>query len=200
MTPRASGTTLGDVNDTKTRLVALINDLAVIHGAVTLASGKQASYYVDMRRVTLHHEAAPLIGHLLLDLLEEEGYGVSEIDAIGGLTMGADPVATSVQYAANSRGLDLDAFLVRKESKGHGLRRQVEGPEISGRRVVVVEDTSTTGGSALIAARAAEAAGATVVAVACVVDRNTGAREAIAEAGYPYLWLLDRDDLGLPVQ
>lgn len=192
--------TLVHVTDTKSRLIALINELAVVHGEVTLASGKQASYYVDMRRVTLHHEAAPLIGHLLLDLMEEEGFGVGEIDAVGGLTMGADPVATAIQHAAASRGLGVDAFLVRKESKGHGLRRQVEGPDVAGRRVVIVEDTSTTGGSALTAAKAAEAAGATVAAVLCIVDRNTGAREEIAAAGYPYLWLVDRDDLGLPPQ
>lgn len=193
-------TRLDDVNEPRARLIELIGHLSVIHGEVTLASGKQASYYVDLRRATLHHEAAPLIGHLLLDLLEESGYGVAEVQAVGGLSMGADPVASAIQHAAASRGLELDAFLVRKEAKGHGLRRQVEGPDVGGRSVVIVEDTSTTGASALQAARAATEAGAHVAAIACVVDRNTGAREAIAEAGYPYLWLIDREDLGLPPQ
>src|SRR5690625_3214552 len=191
----------GTVNtDTRERLAELILDHALVHGQVTLSSGRQADYYVDMRRVTLHHEAAPLIGHLLLDRLEEEGMGVGEIDAVGGLTMGADPVVCAVQHAAASRGLDLDAFLVRKEAKGHGMKRQVEGPDVAGRRVVIVEDTSTTGGSALTAVAAAREAGATVVGVASVVDRDTGAREAVQGADLPYLWVLSAADLGLDPQ
>lgn len=182
------------------RLAELVNTHAVIHGRVQLSSGREADYYVDMRRVTLHHEAAPLIGHLLLDRLEEEGMGVGEIDAVGGLTLGADPVACAVQHAAASRGLDLDAFLVRKEAKGHGMKRRVEGPDVAGKNVVVLEDTSTTGGSALTAVEAAREAGATVVGVASVVDRDTGAREAFEEAGVPYVWLLSAADLGLAPQ
>lgn len=182
------------------RLADLVNSHAVVHGKVTLSSGREADYYVDMRRVTLHHEAAPLIGHLLLDRLEEEGMGVGEIDAVGGLTMGADPVVCAVQHAAASRGLDLDAFLVRKEAKGHGMKRQVEGPDVAGRRVVIVEDTSTTGGSALTAVAAAREAGATVVGVASVVDRDTGAREAVQGVELPYLWVLSAADLGLDPQ
>ncbi|WP_235912098.1 orotate phosphoribosyltransferase [Ruania zhangjianzhongii] len=182
------------------RLAELVNTHAVVHGTVTLSSGREADYYVDMRRVTLHHEAAPLIGHLLLDRLEEEGMGVGEIDAVGGLTMGADPVVCAVQHAAASRGLELDAFLVRKEAKGHGMKRQVEGPDIAGRRVVIVEDTSTTGGSALTAVAAAREAGATVVGVASVVDRDTGAREAVQGGDLPYLWVLSAADLGLDPQ
>lgn len=179
------------------RLAELVAELAVVHGTVTLSSGREADYYVDMRRATLHHEAAPLIGHLLLDRLEEAGLGVSEVDAVGGLTLGADPVVCAVQHAAASRGLDLDAFLVRKEAKGHGMKRQVEGPDIAGRRVVILEDTSTTGASALRAVAAARTAGATVLGVAAVVDRDTGAREAIARAELPYVWLLDTADLNL---
>ena len=118
------------------RLAELVKEHALVHGKVTLSSGKEADYYVDMRRVTLQHEAAPIIGHLLLDKLEEEGMGVGEIAAVGGPTMGADPVVCAVQHAAASRGLALDAFLVRKESKGHGMRRQVEGPDVAGRDVV----------------------------------------------------------------
>lgn len=185
------------MTDTKTRLAELVNELAVVHGKVVLSSGREADYYVDMRRATLHHEAAPLIGHLLLDRLEEAGMGPGEIDAVGGLTLGADPVVCAIQHAAGSRGLDLDAFLVRKEAKGHGMKRQVEGPDVAGKRVVIVEDTSTTGGSALTAVEAARAAGATVLGVASVVDRDTGAREAVEAAGLPYVWVLSAADLGL---
>lgn len=169
----------------------------MIHGRVTLSSGAEADYYVDMRRATLHHEAAPLIGHLLLDRLEESGLGVGEIDAVGGLTLGADPVVCAVQHAAASRGLALDAFLVRKAAKQHGMQRQVEGPDIGGRRVVILEDTSTTGNSPLTAAEAARANGADVAGVATIVDRDTGAREAMQRADLPYVWLLSATDLGL---
>lgn len=175
----------------------LIRDLAVVHGKVTLASGKEADYYVDLRRVTLHHRAAPLIGHLLLDALEEAGFGPADVDAVGGLTLGADPVATAVLHAAAARGLDLNAFVVRKESKAHGLQRRIEGPDVAGRAVVAVEDTSTTGGSVMTAVEALREAGARVVAVAVIVDRDTGARERIEAEGLPYLWLYDRADLGL---
>src|SRR5699024_9027535 len=153
----------------------LVNTHAVIRGKVTLSSGREADYYVDMRRVTLHHEAAPLIGHLLLDRLEEAGVGVAEIDAVGGLTLRADPVVAAVPHAAASRGLEQGAFLGRKAAEGHGTRRQGEGPDVAGKRVVSVEATSTTGGSALTAVAAAREAGATVVGVASVVDRDTGA-------------------------
>lgn len=175
----------------------LIIDLAVVRGKVTLASGREADYYVDLRRATLHHQAAPLIGHLLLDALEEAGFGPADIDAVGGLTLGADPVATALMHAAASRGLALDAFVVRKESKAHGLQRRIEGPDVVGRTVVAVEDTSTTGGSVMTAVEALREAGANVVAVAVIVDRNTGAREVIEAEGLPYLYLYGLEDLGL---
>ncbi len=175
----------------------LISDLAVVRGRVTLASGKEADYYVDLRRITLHHRAAPLVGHLLLDALEEAGFGPADVDATGGLTLGADPVATALMHAAASRGLDLDSFVVRKESKAHGLQRRVEGPDVAGKKVVAVEDTSTTGGSVLTAVEALREAGAEVVAVAVIVDRNTGAREKIEAEGLPYLYLYGLEDLGL---
>lgn len=182
---------------TRDQLRDLIRDLAVVHGRVTLASGREADYYVDLRRVTLHHRAAPLIGHVLLDRLEEVGLGPGEIDATGGLTLGADPVATSLLHAAASRGLDLDAFVVRKEAKAHGMQRRIEGPDIAGRRVVVVEDTSTTGGSVATAVEAVRAAGAEVRGVAVLVDRDTGAREKIEALGVPYHYLYGLADLGL---
>lgn len=182
------------------RLADLIRELAVVHGEVTLSSGRTASYYVDMRRLTLHHEGAPLIGHLMLDMLEEAGFGVAEIDAVGGPTMGADPVVCAIQHAAASRGLDIDAFLVRKEAKGHGMKRQVEGPDIAGRRVMIVEDTTTTGASPLLAVEAARTAGADVAGVATILDRQTEATQVFARAGLPYLSLLSTGDLGLPPQ
>ncbi len=179
------------------QLAELIKELAVVHGKVTLASGKEADYYVDLRRITLHHRAAPLVGHVLLDHLEEVGLGTAEIDAVGGLTLGADPIADALLHAAASRGQDLDAFVVRKAAKAHGLQRQIEGPDVAGRKVVVVEDTSTTGGSLLQAIDAVEAAGAQILGVATLVDRDTGAREKIEERGYAYHYLFGLADLGL---
>jgi len=179
------------------QLRALVVDLAVVRGDVTLASGARASYYVDLRRVTLHHRAAPLVGHVMLDMLEEAGLGTAEIDAVGGLTLGADPVASALLHAAAARGQDLDAFVVRKEGKAHGLQRRIEGPDVEGRRVVAVEDTSTTGGSVMTAVEALREAGANVVGVAVIVDRETGARERIEAEGLPYLSVFGLDDLGL---
>ena len=182
-------------SNNKPRLVELIKDLAIVHGKVTLSSGLEADYYVDLRRATLHHEAAPLIGKVMLELLEANGFG--GVDAAGGLTMGADPVATAILHQSAAQGKTIDAFVVRKQAKAHGMARQVEGPSVAGKKVVVLEDTSTTGGSPLTAAEALVAAGAEVLAVATVVDRDTGARQAIEAAGYPYLTAITLGDLGL---
>jgi len=170
-------------------LADLVRRLAVLHGRVTLSSGVQADYYVDLRRATLHHRAAPLIGGLIRQLTGDWEYA-----AVGGLTLGADPVATAVMHAP---GRPIDAFVVRKSVKTHGMQRLIEGPDISGRRVLVVEDTSTTGASALTAVRAAQDAGAQVAGVVTVVDRATGAAEAIEAAGLPYRSVLGLADLGL---
>lgn len=175
------------------QLIDHIKADAVFHGDFTLTSGKKATFYVDLRKVSLDHRVAPLIGQVMLDLIAE----VPDVAAVGGLTMGADPIATSILHQGAARGSDLDAFVVRKEPKDHGRGRQVEGPEVAGKRVIVVEDTSTTGGSPLKAAEALEKAGAEIAAVAVVVDRNTGAREVIEGAGYRYLAALDLADLGL---
>ncbi len=177
------------------RLVELVKSLAVVHGRVTLSSGIEADYYVDLRRATLHHEAAPLIGQVMLDMLDAAG--IIEFDAVGGLTMGADPVATAIMHQAAARNRSIDAFVVRKAAKAHGMGRQVEGPDVRGRKVIVVEDTSTTGGSPLTAAAALEEAGAIIVAVATVVDRDTGAKKVIEDAGYRYLSAISLDDLDL---
>jgi orotate phosphoribosyltransferase len=162
---------------------------------VTLSSGIEADYYVDLRRATLHHEAAPLIGQVMLDMLDAAG--ITDFDAAGGLTMGADPVATAIMHQAATRGRKIDAFVVRKAAKAHGMGRQVEGPDVKGRKVVVVEDTSTTGGSPLAAAQALKEAGAIIVAVATVVDRDTGAQKVIEDAGFRYLSAVSLDDLDL---
>lgn len=181
---------MGNLDERQRReLARLIRELAVVHGEVTLSSGQRADYYVDLRRATLHREAAPLIGVLLRQLTADWQYR-----AVGGLTLGADPVATAVLHAD---GPALDAFVVRKDAKTHGMQRQVEGPDVSGARVLVVEDTSTTGGSVLTAVEALREVGAEVVGVATVVDRDTGAREAIERDGLPYRSLLGLHDLGL---
>ena len=173
----------------KERLAELVKELAVVHGKVTLSSGKEADYYVDLRRATLHHEASPLIGALLRELTAD-----LEFDAVGGLTLGADPVATSIMHA---EGRPIDAFVVRKEAKKHGMQRRIEGPSIAGKRVLVVEDTTTTGNSPLTAVEACRGEGAEVVAVATVVDRATGAEQVLRDAGLEYRYLLGLEDLDL---
>ena len=179
----------------RARLLTLVGDLAVVHGRVTLSSGAEADYYVDLRRVTLHAEAAPLVGRVLLDVVDAAGLAP---EAVGGLTMGADPVAAAVLHAAAAAGRRVDAFVVRKEAKAHGLQRRVEGPDVAGRAVLAVEDTSTTGGSVMTAVTALREAGADVVGVAVVLDRGTGAREVVEAAGLPYLAAFTKGDLGLP--
>jgi orotate phosphoribosyltransferase len=175
--------------DLRARLAGLVRDLAVVHGRVVLASGQEADYYVDARVPTLHHEAAPLIGVLLRQLT-----GDWTFDAVGGLTLGADPVALAMLPAP---GRPLDAFVVRKQAKDHGMGRRIEGPAVTGLRVLAVEDTSTTGGSVLQAVDTLTEAGASVVGVATVIDRDTGAAEAIRARGLPYRYLLGLADLGL---
>jgi orotate phosphoribosyltransferase len=170
----------------------LITDLAIVHGRVVLSSGQEANYYVDLRRLTLHHAGAPLVGRVLLGLTADW-----EFDAVGGLTLGADPVAAAMLHAAAARGRALDAFVVRKEGKAHGLQRRIEGPDVAGRRVLAVEDTSTTGGSVLTAVDALTEAGAVVVGVAVIVDRGAG--DAVRSAGLGYRSAYSLTDLGLAV-
>lgn len=177
----------------KQQLISYISAEAVFHGDFTLTSGKKASYYVDLRKVSLDHRVAPLIGQVMLDLIAE----VPDVRAVGGMTMGADPVATAILHQGVARGLAYDAFVVRKEPKDHGRGKQVEGPDLAGQRVIVLEDTSTTGGSPLAAIEALLKVGAQIAAVAVVVDRNTGARERIEAAGYPYFYAIGLADLGL---
>lgn len=169
-----------------------IIDLAVVHGRVVLSSGREADWYVDLRRVTLHHRAAPLIGQVMLDLTADWEY-----EAVGGLTLGADPIAAAMLHTAAYAGTEraLDAFVVRKSEKNHGLQRRIEGPDVAGRRVLAVEDTSTTGTSVLTAVEALRQAGALVVGVAVIVDRGAG--EAVRDVGLPYRSAYTLADLGL---
>ncbi|MEV1177024.1 orotate phosphoribosyltransferase [Nonomuraea sp. NPDC049784] len=171
-------------------LLAEIESKAVVHGKVILSSGMEADFYLDLRRITLDGVAAPLVGRVMLDLTAD-----LEFDAVGGLTLGADPVAVAMLHAAAARGRTLDAFVVRKAQKQHGMQRRIEGPEVKGRRVLVVEDTSTTGGSPLTAVEALREAGAEVVAVATIIDR--GARERITGEGLEYRSVFTLEDLGL---
>ncbi|MGZ4493843.1 MAG: orotate phosphoribosyltransferase [Nocardioides sp.] len=178
--------------DDRTALVDQIKTKAVVHGRVTLSSGKEADYYVDLRRITLDAQAAPLVGRVMLDLTRD-----LEFDAVGGLTLGADPVATSMRHAAAAEGRELDAFVVRKAEKAHGMQQRIEGPSVAGRRVLAVDDTSTTGGSVLTAVAALREAGADVVGVAVIVDRDTGAKEKVEAEGCSYLFAFGAEDLGL---
>lgn len=177
-------------------LITMIGEEAVFHGDFTLSSGKKATYYVDMRKLTLDHRAAPAIGRIMSDLIAD----IDDVAAVGGLTLGADPIANAVMHATAATERPLDAFVVRKEPKDHGRGRQIEGAEVAGKRVVVLEDTSTTGQSALTAVRALRKAGAEVVAVAVIVDRKTGAQAAVEAEGLEWRAAIDLDDLGLAPQ
>ena len=174
----------------RAELLAAIKARAVVRGDFTLSSGQQADFYVDLRRILLDGRLAPLAGRVMLGLTWDLGY-----EAVGGLTMGADPVATAMMHAAARRGTPVDAFVVRKAEKQHGLQRRIEGPEVAGRRVLAVEDTSTTGASPLAAVDALLEADAVVVGVAVLVDR--GAREPVTERGLPFRAAYDLSDLGL---
>lgn len=179
----------------RARLLDAIKARAIVHGRVTLSSGLESDWYIDLRRIGLAGSTAPLLGRVMLQAVRH-----LDFDAVGGLTLGADPVATAMMHAAAADpdlvgGRGLDAFVVRKSEKAHGLQRRIEGPDIAGRRVLVVEDASTTGSSPLTAAGAAREAGAEVVAVAVIVER--GAEQAIEAAGLPYYAVFGVADLGL---
>lgn len=175
------------MTDDSAALLTLIRDLAVVHGKVTLSSGRDADYYIDLRRITLHGHAAPLVGRVMRELTADWRY-----DAVGGLTLGADPVATAIMHASAGA---VDSFVVRKEGKAHGLQRRIEGPDVVGRRVLAVEDTSTTGDSVLSAVTALAEAGAHVVGVAVIVDRGAGAKVRAAGLGYRAAYTLADLDL-----
>lgn len=177
-------------SDAWERLRGEISEKAVVRGKVILSSGREAEYYVDLRRVTLDAVAAPLVGAVMRDLTADWSYS-----AVGGLTLGADPVATAMMHDAAQHGVLLNACVVRKEGKAHGLQRRIEGPDVAGASVLAVEDTSTTGSSVLMAVDALIEAGAEPIGVAVIVDR--GAREAVEQRGLQYRAAYTLADLGL---
>ena len=178
------------MSDDRAELLAAIREKAVVRGDFVLSSGQRASWYVDLRRILLDWRVAPLAGRVMLDLTADLGY-----QAAGGLTLGADPVATAIMHASASRGTPVDAFVVRKQDKEHGTQRRIEGPDVSGRRVLAVEDTSTTGASVLTAVEALREAGAEVAGVAVLVDR--GARPNVTRHGLAFRAAYDLSDLGI---
>jgi orotate phosphoribosyltransferase len=187
-----TGTTAVNAFSPRDRLLELIKAKAIVHGRVTLSSGREADYYVDLRRITLDGEAAPLVGQVMNELTKD-----LDFEAVGGLTLGADPVATSMLHACAAAGRRLDAFVVRKSGKDHGLQQRIEGPSIRGRRVLIVEDTTTTGASPMDAVAAAREEGAEVVAVATIADRATGAKEKLEAHGLTYVAAYSLLELGL---
>jgi len=174
-------------------LITLVRENALEFGDFTLASGKRASYYLDVRRVTLDARGAPLIAAGILDLL-----GPSLPDAVGGMAIGADPITAAVLTLAGIRGQRLLGFIVRKEPKAHGKGRDVEGPVQAGQSAVILEDVVTSGGSSLRAIERVEQFGLRVAGVISVVDRLEGAAEAFSRGGYPLQSLLTIRDLGIP--
>lgn len=179
-----------DPSADRAQLLAEIKTKGVVRGEFTLSSGQRADWYIDLRRVLLDGTVAPIAGRVMLDVTSELDYS-----AVGGLTLGADPVATAMMHASAARSGALNSFIVRKEGKAHGLQRRIEGPAVAGERVLAVEDTSTTGNSVLAAVDALAEAGAEVVGVAVVVDR--GARSAVEQRGLRYLAAFDLGDLEL---
>ena len=174
----------------RAELLGQIQAKGIVRGKVVLSSGQEADWYVDLRRVLLNGPAARLAGRVMLDLTR----GLNFL-AVGGLTLGADPVAAAMMHAAAEQGRPLNAFIVRKAEKAHGLQRRIEGPDVAGLPVLAVEDTSTTGKSVLAAVDALTEAGAQVVGVAVVFDR--GARAAVEQRGLPYLAAFELAELGL---
>jgi orotate phosphoribosyltransferase len=176
-------------------LCRFLQEASVSTGSFTLASGRSSSYYIDARKTTMSSAGLRLIGELGLRTIREAGWNVS---VVGGLTLGADPVAYAIARASADTPPVIDAFTVRKEAKAHGAKRRIEGCFRPGQSVVVVEDVVTTGSSALAAIAAVEQDGGVVAGVVAVVDRDEGGREAIIHAGYPLRSLVSLADLGLP--
>ena len=175
------------------RLIQLFHARALKFGDFTLASGQKSSYYLDGKQVTLHAEGLRLVSEGLLDLLA----GV-EFTAIGGMSIGADPIIGGVLAVAGAQGRELQGFLVRKEPKGHGTQRYIEGPIEPGANVVIVDDVATTGGSSLLAAERVAEFGCQVVQAVAIVDRLQGAAANFADRGIPFQALLTVEAFGIP--
>jgi orotate phosphoribosyltransferase len=173
-------------------LVALLAERSAKRGLFTLASGKESKYYIDARLTTMSPEGLSVIGPLALSTLEKSGWAV---DAIGGLTLGADPISYAISYASADSDHPLRAFTVRKETKTHGTGKIIEGPFKEGDRVAVIEDVITTGGSALRAIEAIRSAKGIVTGVLALVDREEGGRQAIEATGIPVISLVDASQI-----
>lgn len=170
-----------DLVRARERLRAILIERSLRFGDFTLASGARSHYYVDVRQTSLDGEGALLMAQILVPILREAG-----VEAVGGLTLGADPIIGAVIAVARSQGLPLAGFIVRKEAKGHGTAQRIEGPFRPGLKVAIVDDVITKGGSALDAFEAAREAGADVRLVACVVDRGAGGADEFAARGVPF--------------
>ena len=183
------------------KLKNLIREKSLKFGDFTLASGKKAKYYLDGKQVTLDGEGAMLIGHGILDLIRNEPtFHSSEgklPDAVGGMSIGADPITAAVITMGAINHVPLRGFMVRKQSKGHGTNQYIEGPVKQGDRVVIVEDVVTTGGSSLEAIERVEAAGITVLGVVAIIDRMEGGAKAFTDKGYVFRSLLTIQDFGI---
>jgi orotate phosphoribosyltransferase len=173
-------------------LIDLLAKYSAKRGDFTLASGRRSDFYVDARLTTMSPEGLSLVGPIALDTLKNAGW---KADAIGGLTLGADPIAYAISYASAATDSPLRAFTVRKEAKTHGTGKLVEGPFKSGDSVVIIEDVITTGSSALQAAKAVREAGGTIVGVLALVDREEGGRDAIRDAGMDVISLTTRTEI-----
>lgn len=178
---------------TKSQLVALFRQKALKFGSFTLTSGKKASYYLDGKQVTLDPEGARLVAEGILDLLLADRLPA----AVGGMSIGADPITAAVVTMSAVRGTPVRGFMIRKEAKGHGTHQYVEGPVAPGDEVVIVEDVVTTGGSSLAAIERAEAFGLKVIRVVGIVDRLEGGAQAFAQRGLRFDSLLDIRDFGI---
>ncbi|NCY03539.1 MAG: orotate phosphoribosyltransferase [Planctomycetia bacterium] len=175
-------------------LIGLIESKALRRGTFRLASGREASFYLDAKQVVLDAHGAMLVGRAILDRLAAAGPLPA---AVGGMSIGADPITSAVVTMAGVAGLPLKGFMVRKEPKDHGTKKYVEGPVEPGQRVVIVEDVTTTGGSSLLAIDRVQEFGLIVDRVVSVIDRLAGAREAFAARGIPLDSLVTIRDLGL---
>ena len=168
-------------------LVALLAERSAKRGQFVLSSGKQSTFYIDARLTTMSPEGLSIIGPFALSVLEQTGWG---IDAVGGLTLGADPISYAISYASADSDHPLRAFTVRKDVKTHGTGKQVEGPFKPGDRVAVIEDVITTGGSTLRAIDAIQKAGGVVVGVLALIDREEGGRQELEKTGFPVVALV----------
>ena len=180
------------MNASRDRLAELLRERSVKLGDFTLASGARSSYYIDARLTTMSAEGQRLVGEVALDAIRAAGWDPAWV---GGLTLGADPVAYAIAHHSAGNGPSVDAFTVRKAPKGHGTGRQIEGGLPPGARVVLLEDSVTSGGSALKAAEVVSAHGAEILGVLALVDREEGGREAIEGAGYRFVAIFPAKDL-----